>query len=384
MKRVWWAVAFVVLAVIGGALYQNWTGPARSQTAVVPQRGSAGVPVVVATAIAMPVPVRVDTIGTAQTIAMVTVKSRIDGFIDSVLIQDGQFVKAGDVMFRLDSRAAQAQVAQTQAQLARDQAQHANAKRNVDRDAPIVGKDFMSKQQFDTDNTTAQALEATTAADAAALDNAKVLLTYDTITAPIDGRVGAITIKAGNSIKSNDLPLATINQIKPIYVSFSLPQSELPALREAMGKGAVPVSVRPQGDDGAPIMGAVRFYDNSVDVTSGTINVRAQFPNDDQRLWPGQFVDVSMTTRTDPNAVVVPPAAVEVGQDTDYIFVVKSDQTAELRPVKVGRTVDGKTVIADGIHAGDKVVTDGQMRLSNGVRVDVRSTTDMTKPDQAS
>ncbi len=211
-------------------------------------------------------------------------------------------------MFRLDARAAQAQVLQMQAQVARDQAQLANAKRNVERDAPIVGKDFMSKQQFDTDSTTAQALEATSAADAALLENAKVLLTYDTITAPIDGRVGAITIKAGNSIKSNDIPLATINQIKPIYVSFSLPQGELPALRDAMGRGPVPVSVRPQGDDGPPITGAVQFFDNSVDVTSGTLATRAQFTNDDQRLWPGQFVNVSMTTRTDPDALVVPPA----------------------------------------------------------------------------
>jgi multidrug efflux system membrane fusion protein len=383
MKRVWWAVAFLVLAGVGGVAYQTWLEPARSQTPA-PQRSSAGVPVVVATAVSMPIPVRIDTIGTALPIATVTVKSRIDGYIDSVLIQDGQYVKAGDIMFRLDGRAAQAQVLQMQAQLARDQAQHANAKRNVDRDAPLVGKDFMSKQQFDTDTTTAAALDATTAADAAQLENAKVLLSYDTIPAPIDGRVGAIAIKAGNSIKSNDLPLATINQIKPIYVSFSLPQSELPALREAMGKGPVPVTVRPQGDEGAPIAGTVQFFDNSVDVTSGTIAVRAQFANDDQRLWPGQFVNVSMTTRVDENALVVPPAAVQVGQDSNYVYVVKSDLTAELRPVKVSRTVDGKSVIASGLSAGDRVVTDGQMRLSNGVHVDIRSTANPAKPAPAS
>jgi membrane fusion protein, multidrug efflux system len=383
MKRVWWAVAFLVLAGVGGVAYQTWLEPARSQTPAAP-RSSAGVPVVVATAVSMPIPVRIDTIGTALPIATVTVKSRIDGYIDSVLIQDGQYVKAGDIMFRLDGRAAQAQVLQMQAQLARDQAQHANAKRNVDRDSPLVGKDFMSKQQFDTDTTTATALDATTAADAAQLENAKVLLSYDTIPAPIDGRVGAIAIKAGNSIKSNDLPLATINQIKPIYVSFSLPQSELPALREAMGKGPVPVTVRPQGDEGAPIAGTVQFFDNSVDVTSGTIAVRAQFANDDQRLWPGQFVNVSMTTRIDQDAVVVPPAAVQIGQDSNYVYVVKSDLTAELRPVKVSRTVDGKSVIASGLSAGDRVVTDGQMRLSNGVHLDIRSTANQAKPAPAS
>lgn len=387
MKRVWLAVAFVVLAGLGGVAYQTWLEPARSQTPTAPARAAAGVPVVVATAVVMPIPVRIDTIGTVQPVATVVVKSRIDGFIDSVLIQDGQYVKAGDIMFRLDPRAAQAQVLQMQAQVARDQAQLANAKRNVERDAPLVGKDFMSRQQYDTDTTTAQALEATVGADTAQLENAKVLLSYDTIPAPIDGRVGAIAIKSGNSIKSNDIPLATINQIKPIYVSFSLPQSELPALKDAMSKGAVPVRVLPQGDDGAPITGAVQFFDNSVDVTSGTIAVRAQFANDDQRLWPGQFVNVSMTTRTDPDALVVPPAAVQVGQDNNYVYVVKKDLTAELRPVKVSRTVDGKSVIASGVSVGEQVVTDGQMRLSNGVHVDIRSAanpTNQVKPDPAS
>ena len=384
MKRVWWVVAVLILAGLGAAAYQTWLEPARSQTPAAPARQSAGVPVIVATVASASVPVRIDTIGTAQPIANVVVKSRIDGFIDSVLIQDGQYVKAGDIMFRLDGRAAQAQVAQMQAQLARDQAQLANAKRNVERDAPLVGKDFMSHQQYETDTTAAQALEATSAADAAQIENAKVLLSYDTIPAPIDGRVGVITIKAGNSIKSNDLPLATINQVKPIYVSFSLPQSELPALRDAMSKGAVSVSVRPQGDEGEAITGTVRFFDNSVDVTSGTIAVRAQFANDDQRLWPGQFVNVSVTTRMDPNAIVVPPAAIQIGQDSNYVYVVKSDLTAELRPVKVSRTVDGKAVIASGLSAGERVVTDGQMRLSTGVRVDIRSATNQAKPDPAS
>ncbi len=381
MKRVWLAVAFLVLAGLGGIAYQTWLEPARSQTP--PPRAAAGVPVTVATAANMPIPVRLDTIGTVQPVAAVTVKSRIDGFIDSVLIQDGQYVKAGDIMFRLDPRAAQAQVLQMQAQVARDQAQLANAKRNVERDAPLVGKDFMSRQQFDTDTTTARALEATVAADTAQLENAKVLLSYNTIPAPIDGRVGTIAIKSGNSIKSNDLPLATINQIRPIYVAFNLPQSELPALRAALSKGAGPVSVRPQGDEGAPITGAVQFFDNSVDVTSGTIAVRAQFANDDRRLWPGQFVNVSMTTRTDADALVVPPAAIQVGQDTNYVYVVKSDLTVELRPVKVSRTVDGKSVIASGVSAGERVVTDGQMRLRNGVHVDIRSSTNPVKPDPA-
>jgi len=384
MKRVLWAITLIVLAVLGGVAYQEYVVPARSQTAVTAPRVAPAAPVVVATAAQQPMPVRIDTIGNVMTIANVAIKSRIDGFIDSVLIHDGQFVKAGDIMFRLDSRSSQAQVLQVQAQLARDQAQLANARRDVARYQSLVAKDFVSHQQYDTAVTTAQALDAAVAADQAAIENAKVLLTYLTIPAPIDGRVGTITIKAGNSIKANDVPLATINQIKPIYVGFALPQVELPALREAMAKGAVEVSVRAQGDDGPPIVGRVEFFDNSVDATSGTIAVRAKFDNDDQRLWPGQFVNVAMTTRIDPEAIVVPPAAVQVGQQGSYVFVVRPDKTAESRDVTVSRTVDGKAVIGKGLAAGEQVVVDGQMRLTNGMRVDIRSAAPTPKPGASS
>lgn len=384
MKRLWWAVAFLVLAGVGGVAYQAWLAPARSQTQAPAGRPAFAVPVVAAEAAVKPMPVRIDTIGTVMTIANVTIKSRIDGYIDSVLIHDGQFVKTGDVMFRLDSRAATAQVQQMQAQLARDEAQLANAKRDVARYAPLVQKDFVSHQQYDTAATTADALVAAVAADQAQLDNIKVQLSYLTIVAPIDGRVGMVNIKTGNSIKSNDLPLATINQIKPIYAGFNLPQAEFPALREAMAKGPVPVSVLPQGDTSAPVEGVIEFFDNTVDTTSGTIAVRAKFANDDQRLWPGQFVNVSVTTRVDPKAVVVPPAAVQVGQDGDYIYVVKPDKTAELRQVTVARTIDGNAVIAKGIAAGERVVIDGQMRLTNGARVDIRQPAQQAKPAEAS
>jgi membrane fusion protein, multidrug efflux system len=383
MKRLWWAVAFVVLAALGGVAYQARLEPARSQTPGA-ARGQGAVPVVIAAARIQATPVRIDTIGTAQTIANVTIKSRIDGYIDSVLIHDGQYVKAGDVMFRLDSRSAQAQVQQGQAQLARDQAQLENARRDVQRYAPLVAKDFVSHQQYDTSKTSATALEASVASDQAQLDNMKVLMSYDTIVAPIDGRVGMVTIKAGNSIKSNDLPLATINQIKPIYVGFNLPQGELPALRAAMSGGTVSVAVLPQGDTQAPIKGTVEFFDNTVDIPSGTIAVRAKFTNDDQRLWPGQFVNVSVTTRTDANAVVIPPAAVQVGQNGNYVFLIKEDNTAELRPVTIARTIDGNAVVGKGLAAGDRVVVDGAMRLSDGARVEVRSAAKEPKPAEAS
>lgn len=368
MKRASWAIAFVVVLALVDAAYQSdWLSPARSQTSGGRQQGP--VPVRVAKAETKPTPVEFDTIGTVQTIAAVTVKSRVDGYIDKVLVKDGQFVKAGDVMFQLDSRAAQALVEQATATLARDEAQLANAQRDVGRYKSLVSKDFVSRQQFDTSTTTANALQATVQADRAQFENAKVLLSYYTIVAPLDGRVGMIAIKRGNSIKANDLPLATLNQIEPIYVSFALPQNDLPELRQAMAEGPVAVKVLAQGDKGTPVEGKIAFFDNTIDTTSGTINVRATFANQDQRLWPGQFVNVSILVRTDPNALVVPSVAVQIGQDGNFVFVVKPDNTAESRPVTVDRTVAGNAVITKGLNPGETVVTDGQLRLANGTRV---------------
>ena len=370
MKRIIGAIAVTAVLALGGMFYETaLLGPAYSQTPGARPQGA--IPVRVATVAVTPTPVEFDTIGSVQTIASVSIKSRLDAVIDKVLVEDGQFVKAGDVLFQLDSRAAKAQVDQAEATLARDQVQLANAQRNVERDKPLLTKDFVSHQQFDTDSATANALQATVLADQAQAENAKVLLSYYTIVSPFDGRVGMIAIKRGNSIKSNDVPLATINQIKPIYVSIALPQGNLPELRAAMAQGPVTVQVLPQGDKGTPVEGKIAFFDNAIDTTSGTINVRATFDNNEQRLWPGQFVNVSILVRTDQDALVVPPAAVQVGQNGTYVFVIKDDGTAETRPVTVDRTVAGKAVVSKGLRAGEKVVTDGQLRLADGARVQI-------------
>jgi membrane fusion protein, multidrug efflux system len=380
MKQVIWAGALLGAVAAGAMLYDAAAPrPAHSQAA---GGGQAGVPIRVATAVTKPTPVEFDTIGNVQTIASVAVKSRLDAVIDQVLVKDGQFVKAGDVLFKLDNRAADAMVHQADATLARDQVQLANANRNADRDKSLIAKDYVSHQQYDNDSSTAAALEATVKADQAALENAKVQLSYYTITAPLDGRVGMIAIKQGNSIKSNDVPLATVNQIQPIYVSFALPQNELPELRNAMAQGPVQVQVLAQGDKGTPVTGKVAFFENSIDATSGTITVRGTFDNAEQRLWPGQFVNVSVLVRTDPNALVVPPAAVQVGQNGTYVFVVKDDNTTEIRPVTVDRTVRGMTVIGKGLQPGDKIATDGQLRLGNGTHVQI--VTDAPKQGDAS
>jgi membrane fusion protein, multidrug efflux system len=376
MRQVIWAGALLGVVAATAILYEIAVPPAaRSQQAAGQaggqQRSQAGAPVRITTVVAKPTPVEFNTIGNVQTIASVSVKSRVDAVIDQVLVKDGQFVKAGDILFQLDARAAQAALHQAEATLARDQVQLANAQRIANRDKSLIAKNFVSQQQFDTDAAIAAALEATVKADQAQLENAKVVLSYYTIVAPIDGRVGLITIKQGNSIKSNDVPLATVNEIQPIYVSIALPQNNLPELRAAMAKGPVTVQVQPAGDKGEPITGKVAFFDNTIDSASGTINVRSIFENTDQRLWPGQFVNVSLLVRTDPDALVIAPSAVQAGQNGAYVFVIKDDNTAEARPVTVDRTVGGLAVIAKGLSAGEKVVTDGQLRLSNGTHVQI-------------
>jgi multidrug efflux system membrane fusion protein len=373
MNRVAMAVAFVAVVAAGGIAYQTFVLKAAER----PARGAnaaPAVPVVIAPAARKPMQVRVEAIGTVQPIATVAVKSRVDGEIAEVKISDGQAVKAGDVLFILDTRSAEAQLKQAEAALAKDKAQLDNARRDVARFKPLTEKQFVSRQQFDTAETNASALEATLLADQATVDNFKVLLTYYTIRSPMDGRVGTIALKTGNAVKAQDtISLVTINQIKPIYVSYSVPQRELPGIRAAVGAGTVPVQASVPGDPGGPITGKIFFFDNQIDATTGTISLKAIFDNADERLWPGEFVNVATRLRIDQDAIVVPASAVQVGQNGSFVFVVKPDNTVEFRPVSVGRTVDNEAVIVKGLNGDERVVTDGQLRLTNGSRVEIRT-----------
>ncbi|HKX07287.1 MAG TPA: efflux RND transporter periplasmic adaptor subunit [Stellaceae bacterium] len=372
MKRVTIAVVFLAVLAAGGIAYQTFMLKAAE-----PPRAAAaapGVPVTIATVTRKPVPVRLEAIGTVQPIATVAVKSRVDGQIAEVKISDGQAVKTGDVLFILDTRAAEAQLKQAEATLAKDKAQLDNARRDVARFKPLTEKEFVSRQQFDTAETNAAALEATLLADQATVDNFRVQLTYYTIRSPMDGRVGTIALKTGNAVKAQDtISLVTINQIKPIYVSYAVPQRELPGIRAAVGAGTVPVQASVPGDPGQPIAGKIFFFDNQIDPTTGTISLKAIFDNADERLWPGEFVNVSSTLRIEADALVVPSSAVQVGQNGSYVYVVKPDNTVELRPVTVNRTVGAETVIAKGVNADERIVTDGQLRLTNGSRIEIRS-----------
>lgn len=374
MKRVLIAIAFLAVLAAGGIGYQTFILKAAERPAKVASATPA-VPVIVASVERAAIPVRIDAIGTVQPIASVAVKSRVDGQIAEVKIADGQSVKAGDVLFVLDTRSAVAQLKQAEANLARDHAQLDNAKRDVARFKPLTEKEFVSRQQFDQVSTTAATMDANMRADEAAVDNLRVQLTYYTITSPIDGRVGVISLKTGNAVKANDtISLVLINQMKPIYVSYSVPQRELPGIRIALNAGKVPVAALPPGDPNGPVNGRLDVIDNQIDATTGTISLKAVFENANERLWPGEFVNVQTTLRTDPNAIVAPATAVQVGQNGTYCYVVTNDNTVEYRPVTVSRTIGGQSVIEKGLVEGERVVTDGQLRLTNGSRIDIRTT----------
>lgn len=326
----------------------------------------------------MPTPILVTAIGTVQPIATVMVKSRMDGEIADVNFEEGQEVKEGDVLFTLDDRAVRAQLQLAEANLERDRAQLERNQIEVKRQSELAGRGVASAQKLEDVKTSVAVSEAAVRASEATLENARVNLNYTTIHAPITGRTGAVALKRGNVVKAVDTapnvaPLVTITQMRPIYVALTVPERYLADLRGAMAAGAVPVVVTVPGQPQAPIAGSLTFIDNQVDTATGTILLKARFPNDDARLWPGQFVNATVTLGIQANAVVVPSVAIQIGPNGPYVFVIRQDSTVELRLIKGDRAVGDKTVVAEGLAAGERVVVDGQLRLANGARVSVQS-----------
>ena len=337
---------------------------------------AAAVPVTIAQVQQKPMPIAISVIGTVEAYSNVAVHAQITGELTSVAFKEGDDVKKGQVLFTLDRRPLDAGLQQAQANLERDLAQAANAKAQSARYQDLAARGIATREQVDQMTTNAAALDATVGADRAAVENAKVQLQYATIAAPISGRTGALMVHAGNLVRANDtLPLVVINQVAPIYVSFAIPESQLPAFKRYMTQGTVRVRAQPPNETSDPSAGRITFVDNAVDQTTGTIKIKGTFPNDNHRLWPGQFVNVVVTLTTDPSAVVVPSAAVQTGQQGQYVFVVKPDHTVELRPVTVARASDKETVLKDGLRPGETVVTDGQLRLTPGARVTVKEST---------
>jgi multidrug efflux system membrane fusion protein len=330
------------------------------------------VPVTVAKATVKSVPVQVETIGNVEAYSNVSVRTQIAGEIERAYFTQGQDVKKGQLLFTLDRRPFQAALDELEANLARDQAQLANAQAQAQRNEKLFQAGIISKDQYDTFRTTAQAQEATVRAGEAAIENAKINLSYCSIHSPLDGRTGSYQVNPGNIAKMNDTVLVVINQIHPIYVTFAVPEQYLAEVKEYQAPSPLAVEARTPNDSQPPAVGELSFIDNAVDTTTGTIKMRATFQNSDNRLWPGQFVSVVMRLTSQPNATVVPSQSVQTGQVGKYLFVVKADLTADLRPVAVGETVQGETVIEKGVAPGETVVTDGQLLLAPGSKVEIK------------
>ena len=376
-KRQTLIFGLLAAAVAGGGYYYfNVFEPARAaaQAKLAAAGGTAPAPVTVATVAKESVPVRIGTIGNAQAYSTVSVKSRVDGQIFAVGFQEGHLVHKGDLLFQIDPRLFEAQLGQAQANLARDKSQLVRANLDLQRYTELSRKDFASHQTYETARAAAESGEATVAADQAAVDQAKLNLEYTQIRSPIDGLTGNLLINAGNIVKAEDTPaLVVINQVKPIYVSFSIPEQDLPEVKRRMAAGSLPVQTTIPGDQGPPEQGEVTFINNTVDTSTGTIQLKATFPNEDGRLTPGQFVEVAMTLTTLSDALVVPSRAIQTGQNGNYVFVVKPDRTVEQRPVELGVTVDTRSVVQKGLAPGEQVVTEGQIRLYPGAKVDIKN-----------
>jgi multidrug efflux system membrane fusion protein len=393
--------------------------------------GREGVPVTIDTAVSKPVPVQIRAIGTVQAYASVTLKSQLDGEVTRIHFSEGQEVKKGDLLFTLDQRPLEATLRQVEANLVRDTAQleqteavvaqtmaaEKQAEANLVRDTAqlenalsqvrrykgLIDEGAISKELYDQVRTNAAALEATIEADKAAVtstrasiraaqatvgnikavikadqamvENARVQLSYTTIRAPMDARTGNLLVRAGSAVKARDdtAQMVVLNQIHPIYVSFSLTEQSLPEIKKYLAAGSVRVQATPRGQNDSPASGELSFVNNTVDPGTGMIQLKATFPNRESALWPGQFVNVVLTLTVEPDRVVIPSQAIQTGQQGQYVYVLRPDSTVESRPVTAGRRIGGETVIEKGMAPGEKVVTDGQLRLVSGTRVQVKN-----------
>ena len=364
-----WLFGVAALALIGIVLLIRglWPsdGAARSQAAV------HVVPVEVATAERKAVPVRIESLGSVTPIASVAIKARVDTAIMAVHFRDGAEVKTGDLLFTLDGRAIEAQIAQTEGMVARDRAQLAGAERDVARYTDLVAKSATPVINLDNAKTQADVYRAAIKSDQGLLDNLKVQLSYCTITAAIDGRISAAAVKVGNFVRQADTAaMATINQMAPVYVSFTVPQKVLPEIRQALAAETASIKAVVPGEQ-KHANGQVTMIENTVDPTTGMATIRAIMPNEHEVLWPGTLVTTELTLRIE-QAVVVPSNAVQVSQTGSFVFVI-SDNVAKVQPVTVNRTVGDLSVIGSGLKGGETVVTDGQLLLSSGTRVNPRN-----------
>jgi len=393
-------------------------------------------PVTVVPVVQKIVPLQLRVIGNVQAYSTVSVKSRVAGQLMRVYFKEGQDVKTGELLFTIDPRPLEAVLKQAEANLERDVAQVKEAEAdlaknialvkqaesNLEKDTAqainaeveakryefLIEKKVVAKQQYDQFRTNAEALdasvradkatmesakaavrasqaaietaEATVHADRAVVENARIQLGYCSIRSPMDGRTGSLIVQEGNMIKENDAIMVVINKITPLYVAFSVPEQYLAEIKKYMAGGKLKVEAIIPNDGAPPEEGIISFVDNTVDTATGTIRLKGTFANKEKRLWPGQFVRVVLTLAEEPNALVVPSQAIQTGQEGQYIFVVKSDFTVESRPVVLGLTLNNETVIQKGLNPGENVVTDGQLHLYPGAKVEIKASTPVVSP----
>ena len=366
------------------------------------------VPVAAASVVSKTVPIQIRSIGNVEAASTIQIKAQVGGELLKVHFTEGQFVKKGDMLLTIDPRPSEAAVSQieaniqkdaalakqAQAVLSKDAAQARNAAAEERRYAELAEKGVVSKEQYDQFRANFEALQATLNADKAAINsaeqaikadqanlaNARLQLSYCFIHSPIDGRTGSLMVHQGNLVKANDVPIVVVDQIDPIRASFTVPEQQLADIKKYSAEGTLRVQAIIPGQEQQAIEGTISFVDNTVDVTTGTIKLKGFFSNPEKRLWPGQFVNVVMTLTIQPDAIVVPSSAVQTGQNGTYVFVINSDLTVESRPVSVGRSLRGETVIDKGLQAGEKVVTDGQLRLVPGAKVEIKGEANEVRP----
>ncbi|MEP7362800.1 MAG: efflux RND transporter periplasmic adaptor subunit [Acidobacteriota bacterium] len=392
IKVVFWA-ALTAAAVLSGCTSTTHANPS-AKAADAP-----GATVKVAVSETRTVPIEIKTIGSVDPVTTIVVRARIGGALTKVYFTEGQLVKKDELLFEIDPRPYQEAIRQAEANIARDralmaqdeanlasaEAQEAHYGKQAERYVKLAEQGIFSREQADQAEVEARArrtrvkaeragidsAKASIVADQSALDTAKLNLAYCTIRSPITGRTGQILVKQDNLVKANDVDLVTIHQVQPVNVIFGVIESYLPTIRARMGR--LPVTATVPNTSLAPSLGSVVFMDNMVDRNSGTIRLKAVFPNADAKLWPGQFVDVSVKLEEQRNAVVVPGNAVQVGQNGSFVYVVKADKTVEVRPVKTGARLDRLVTILEGLDSGETVVTEGQIRLAPGARVRIES-----------
>ena len=372
VKRFTWLAAFAVCVAIGGWLVVS-NNTARSAAPPPPNPDS---PITAGAAQAQDVPIYLQGIGTVQAINTVNVKSRVDGEIMQAFFTQGQEVQQNDRLFLIDPRPFQALLDQAKANAVKDQAQLLGAQRDLTRFGQLVGSGFQTRQSFEDQQATVAQLQGALQADQAAIETQQLDLGFTAIRSPISGRTGALLVDPGNYVQaSTGTPLVSITQVKPIFVDFTLPATNLDAIRQSQADH--PLEVDAFASDGKTLLGkgTLSFIDNHVDITTGTIALKGTFANADERLWPGEFINARLILSVRHNAVTVPAQTVMAGPNGDYVYVIRPDDTVQRRTVQLASQQDGLAVIAKGLAAGDKVVVDGQYRLANNVKVKIEAST---------